>query len=348
MTNTLLIVGAGAGTDADLPTGADLKADIAKKLNIRFDPHGKRESGDPAIIEALYQHVGANPGSPAINPYVLAAQQIRVAMPLTLSIDSFIETRQGEEEIETCGKLAIVRSILEAESNSQMAMHPHPMSVLPPINFAKFEQTWFNKFGQLLTQGSQRDNIADRIGSMSIINFNYDRCIEHFLFHALQAIYGIPENEAADHINALAIIHPYGTVGYLPWQNGDNVVPFGDQKSGPDLLSRSTEIKTYTERVKDKATVDSMHKLVQDAENVVFLGFAFHPQNMELIKPDGPTEVKRVFATAKGKSHSDCEIVKERIGELFAKPVSKFRLDLNNNLTCSALFDEYSQSLAFS
>jgi hypothetical protein len=49
---TVIVVGAGAGVDIDMPVGSVLSGTIASKLNIRFDA-GQRVSGDDIIADAL-------------------------------------------------------------------------------------------------------------------------------------------------------------------------------------------------------------------------------------------------------------------------------------------------------
>jgi len=50
----VLVVGAGASKEADLPTGAELKQRIADALDIRYGEFGSRKvSGDDLIDGAL-------------------------------------------------------------------------------------------------------------------------------------------------------------------------------------------------------------------------------------------------------------------------------------------------------
>ncbi len=107
---TLFVVGAGASNEARMPTGNELTATITNKIDIKFRDF-EQISGDNAIASALKSHVAD------IYPYQLACWHIRDAMPQAASIDNFID-HQGDDKIELCGKLAIVRSILEAEKNS--------------------------------------------------------------------------------------------------------------------------------------------------------------------------------------------------------------------------------------
>ena len=110
-------------------------------------------------------------------------------------------------------------------------------------------------------------------------------------------------------------------------------------------MSLSEQIKTYTERVEDVVAITELRQVVQEAEIIVFLGFAFHQQNMRLIKPTTRGNAKRVFATARGISNSDCAIVSNQILDLFG---TRPQVELRDNLSCFGLFDEYRRSLLVS
>lgn len=120
---------------------------------------------------------------------------------------------------------------------------------------------------------------------ISFIIFNYDRCVEHFLFYSLQNYYGISDRAAVDYLGDLKIYHPYGTVGDLPWQDGQGATSFGQNVAGRELLSRAAQIRTFIEQTEDQVAVAEIRELLSEANIVVFLGFAFHPLNMELICP---------------------------------------------------------------
>jgi len=80
----------------------------------------------------------------------------------------------------------------------------------------------------------------------------------------------------------------------------------------------------------------------------VFLGFAFHSQNMRLIKPGKQLDPKYVFGTAKGLSDADTNVVLHQIADFFTSmsgPERAAKLKLENKLAAAALFDEYAKSL---
>ena len=350
---TVFVVGAGASKEVGLPTGKELRETIARKLEFRNDSLGKLERGDREILLALDDHLSQirrehrpenRDAAPSLQDLVNAGHHIAKAMPQALSIDNYIDMHQ-DDKIEVCGKLAIVQSILEAEARSTLHFDSGKAGAGP--DYRALEETWFNSFMQILTEDHRRDGIDRLFENVSFITFNYDRCIEHYLFHALQNYYVISGSEAAELLGSLDILHPYGQVGDLPWQP-DGRVPFGMECGALDLLAISQRVKTFTERVDDPDVLKKMRDLVYEAEVVVFLGFGFHPQNMELIKPPKGSSAARVFATGRGISDSDCPVVEHQIKVHFGKWQREFEVHLGKKLTCSELFGEYWRSLAYS
>jgi len=87
--------------------------------------------------------------------------------------------------------------------------------------------------------------------------------------------------------SSLVIYHPYGQVGFMPWDDGNPKVNFGGTDYG-DIVGLSGQIRTFNEQMEDKVQLDEIRQRVADAKRIVFLGFHFHNQNMELLKAPGP------------------------------------------------------------
>ena len=171
---TTFVVGAGASNEAGLPTGRELTATIANMIDIKFDSDGTQSSGDSVIAHALREHVrGEDGGGGDIYGYQQAGWFIRDAMPQVSSIDSFIETHQDNEKVKLCGKLAIVRSILEAEQNSLLFFDDR--NRYAKLNFERLKGTWYNNFFRMLVVGCTRVNWRNLFNNVSFITFNYDR-----------------------------------------------------------------------------------------------------------------------------------------------------------------------------
>lgn len=343
---TLFVVGAGASAEANIPAGDGLKVDIARRSQLYFEDGYKQTRGDRQITDALRAHVNLNAGQSRgdINPYLHAAWHIARAMPLAPSIDHFINSHQGNERIELCGKLAIVSSILEAEKGSHLYFDPAPPDA--NINFENIPENWYSGLMQMLVNGRHVSKIEDFFENTSFIVFNYDRCIEHFFYNALQNYYGIDPDTAAQLVNDLTIIHPYGVVGKLQWQDGEDRASYGGRINAQTLLNISQNIRTFTEQFHDKTEMATIKNLVDSSEVIVFLGFAFHEQNMKLIWPSKNNAIEKVFATTFGISSSDCKVVKEQINSFAFSNVKKEKNIEFADIKCNPLLQEYWRSLS--
>ena len=193
---------------------------------------------------------------------------------------------------------------------------------------------------RMLGSGVPAVNVRKIFDNISFVVFNYDRCIEFFLPHALQKLYGIQPREASEIRDRLSIIHPYGVI---PLE-----VSFGYSQA--NCVALANDIKTYTERMGDTEVVDAIVDQVQRAEQIVFLGFAYHDQNMSLFKPTtAMPPSKRLFGTAYQMSDSDVEVVGHQIDSWFehndARAYRTSMIRIENKMKCTELFDYYTKSL---
>lgn len=338
---TVIVVGAGASQEVNLPTSTALKTSIANILDIRFHIT-EQISGDFVIADALKMYFRD------INPHLHACWKMRDALPQAMSIDNFIDSHRGNEKIELCGKLAIVRSILEAERKSYLFFDRYNSH--NTLNFKSLEETWFNVFWQRISENCQAEGLQERFSAITLIIFNYDRCIEHFLYHSIQNYYGLSADAAASLINGMDIFHPYGVVGSLPWTDEPAQMDFGAEPCAQDLVELAKQIKTFTEGTNPEASnIMEIRDQVAKAETLVFLGFAYHKQNLELLKRpthrrrDGKV-VSQCYGTALGMSDADIHAIAFDLQEVcggFIRP------DLGNNLTCLKLFNTYRRALSF-
>lgn len=232
---TVIVLGAGASKEAGLPTGAELKKKIASLLNFRVE-RWSLISGDNTIMQAL---LSVNNNS---DQHIQTGKWIGSALTLATSIDSLIDNHQGNAEVELCGKLSIVKSILDAERRSAMSRNSRE-----GVNFVAIENTWFTAFWKKLSENCRLEGLADRLSSLVLVNFNYDRCLEHFLYHSIQNYYGADAVKAASLVNAIKIFHPYGTVGSLPWTDNRVQMEFGADPSVPSLRLLADQVRTFTE-----------------------------------------------------------------------------------------------------
>ncbi len=337
--NTIIVVGAGASKEANLPTGHELKQKIASVLDIRFDGMSRKISGDPVVYEALRETIRRdNPNDGNINSYLEAAWIIRDAMPQAISIDQYIDAHQGNDKLKLCGKLAIVRAILDAERHSLLFDNTRDSN--KSLDYQALEDTWLTAFMQLLTENCSVEQLKERLSLIKFIVFNYDRCIEHFLYHSLQNYYNIIPAQAAELVRDIKIYHPYGTVGKLPWDERSNAIGFGEEPYPGQLIDLADQIRTFTEGTDPTSSdIEAIRRGMAESQIIIFLGFAFHRLNLQLIQHE--THVNPVdlyyYGTAKGISPDDCDVITTELVELSGSVIHSDNIILRNDLECSLL-----------
>ena len=302
--------------------------------------------GSQTIVETL-QMVAAQERRDATE-YFVAARRTATAMPVARSIDNFLNDHRADKRIEIAGKLAIVETILEAERGTSLFADHARIDLIP--NLEALRGRWFTRFWHVFTEDCPPEALPERSTTVAFIVFNYDRCLEQFLYAAMRHYYGFTFDRAAEAVNRISIYHPYGSVGWLPWQGKSPATHFGGKAVREDLINVARQIKTFTEGVDENASdILDIRRVLREARRVVFLGFAYHTQNMRLLWPAQATdqerqqEGKRAFGTALNLSDSDARIIAQEINHFGGIGAGTI---LRNNLTCGDLFTEYSRSLS--
>jgi hypothetical protein len=328
---TLFILGAGASEEVGLPLGTALAGQIKTKMDVRFGVDNQSiGTGDIDLYGRIIKN-GMH------DEYQDAAWLIRDGISYAQSIDDFLDLHRANGYVNLYGKAAIVKCILEAERNSKLYFDR--WSSEGQFKPEKIANTWFVKFMRRLSADIPKENVREIFNRVAFINFNYDRCVEHFLFHALQKLYDIREADAKSTVDDLNIIHPYGEI--------HRSVEFGT--ANVDCVELAAGIKTYTEQIGNADIIARLGAEVARAESIIFLGFAYHRQNMLILKPSKPMPPKHVYGTAFGMSNADVDVVSHQIADFMAGTInSKQRsnlIKLENNLTSAGLFDDYAKSL---
>ncbi len=345
-TQTVFIVGAGASKELNLPTGDELKKIIANKFKISADYGGNLHGGDRELLLAMSSKEANDRDYKNWQKYAKLTSEV---MPLAPSIDNFLDAHSGNKVLEFCGKAAIVKSIIEAEKGSNVFVNVNG-NIYNKINFNKCENTWLNAFFKTLSANCTITDLPKRLKTITFIIFNYDRCIEHFLYHAIIEYYDISREECASILSNLTIFHPYGSVGALPWRSRENAIEFGKELSVQELVTLANSIKTFTEGTsKSDSEINVMRSRLKSSDKIIFLGFAYHEINMNLLCPKVPLKDSRhqpkIFGTAFGQSPSDTENIIQTLSVLLNAP--KDGVLIRNDKKSWELFYEYSRALSF-
>lgn len=340
------VLGAGASFEARMPTGHDLKAKIASSLSFKVDEFRRLAGGDDQLREAIYS-LGQRPNADgSVNDYYQAAQRICAGMPQAPSIDNFIDSHRSNTRIAEVGKLAIASSILKAERQSTLFINP--TNIYNKLDFSRVADTWFNSFFQLICLNSQEEDLPGRLSRVRVVTFNYDRTLEHYLFNSIQNYYGSSPERAAEILSHLTVLHPYGQVGNLPWQNCGVAVPFGGDMHSSELIQVSKGLRTFTEGTSEQESqIEHIRQSIFEADILTFLGFAYHELNIQLLfgpLRDMPLRYsKQVFGTAMGLSESNKKAIAAELAVLGRFDVNQ--ITLRRELSAAQLLPEYSRAL---
>ena len=240
-----------------------------------------------------------------------------------------------------------MRAILAAECKSLLYFKNDNGEA--SINFDALQDTWYLRFFRMITENCDYSGLKDRLESVNLIIFNYDRCVEHFLFHAFINYYKISEADSSDLILHMNIYHPYGSVGELPWMRGAESLAFGSNLHSEQLLSLSDSIKTFTEGIDlNSSEIDKIKSVMSKAERVAFIGFAFHRLNLELITPKTMMLLKweppKCFASTFDVSKSDQVVIQNQIRSIYGDEDLEVVM---SDIKCNGFFKEFSKSLSF-
>ena len=187
--------------------------------------------------------------------------------------------------------MCIIRSILKAEGKSELRNQAETLE-RPAADAGR--NGWIEQIFSMAITGFKLSEIELAFRNLTFVNFNYDRCIEQYLYWSLQRVRLSPA-KSAEIVRNLNIIRPYGGLGSI-LSGEPSHLPFGGGHSA-ELFTMVGRIRTFTESEALHDAVE-LSKALSTASMVIFLGFGFHPQNLRLLALDKPHLVREVKVLA--------------------------------------------------
>ncbi|MEE4200021.1 hypothetical protein [Erythrobacter sp.] len=277
-TDTTLIVGAGANREIEMPDGPELLAKIASGFEFeRLTSEIK--SRDLIALAALFERVGPEL-SMSYDELVAGATAIREATLVSTNIDAILEQYGHDPAVQAAGKLAIVYYTLQAEAKSTLAVEPRAANELP----LRGTENWLFQLGQLIVKGVPRAQAEECFEKLSIVCFNYDRAIEHYLPWVVQRAFGMSIEEARELVaGRLRIVHPYGVAGRLPWQGDEENGAEWGAEDAENIVQLSKRIFTASQRAKSRQFQSYLRAEMSRGRRLAFIGFGFDPMNVAML-----------------------------------------------------------------
>ncbi|WP_373413679.1 hypothetical protein [Ensifer aridi] len=331
--NTVFVVGAGASAEFGLPVGSGLMQTIKNNCNFVLD-FGTFRAGPAPIIQHYERTFDRRDQAKVddLNKRLEASWQIRDGIESAESIDEYIYRYSENLLIAEVGKLQIAYAISNAEMTSSLSLEKGFHE-----NLDRADNTWIWTFTKALINGVKAREL-ERIGdNITIICFNYDRCIEHYLEHALtRSFHGLTIKDARSIVRNIRIIHPYGWLGEL------DKFPFGDVKQFAQMAGN---LITWSETIQEPAIIEDMRAAISEAQRIVFMGFAFANQNMQLLNSN-PTRLKsigpKIYSTGYLLPRENEESLSHNIAALYSVGVTKTSLSnihFQFGAKCKEFFD---------
>lgn len=323
--NTVLVVGAGCSAEFGLPAGYSLKHRIADELSRvgRISENGGftviSSSGSDEQLRWAIEHAGRERGS---REWLQIANGLASGIRHAPSIDNYLRLHNDDEPVVEIGKIAIAREIMRAERSCPIGTGKLDLpSIKKALTVGEREPNlWLEELVAHAQLDVNRSDMGRMFENLTIITFNYDRVIEHYLFHAIRDLARLTDAEAGHAMSRLEIIHPYGKIGRLPWQKDDGspVLPFGGASAlhGMAVVNGGKRLRTFTETVDDEEILDGIRRCIHEAKQLVFMGFSYMPENLRLLSAPKPTMIEAIFATRLGESDSNTKIAFNNIRQM--------------------------------
>ena len=277
---TVLVLGAGASAHLGFPLGPALYASVCEGL-------------DPHLSNNFRQHLNVSQH----NPYVLDEFRGSLLKSGVRSVDEFLEYRQEFTDI---GKAAMAYVLTRHESEDPL---------FRPNLTNWYKTVWGYMRGKL-------DTFADN--KISIITFNYDRSFEQFLYVAMSNLHRSDHAATQAILKSFRVLHVHGQLGWLPWQikpgTHNERRNYNGEWSQPALGVCIKSMRMIHEDAPQSAELLSQIKAwLNEAERIVFLGFSFHPTNVQKLQLDALDDLtgKSLFATGVGLSKTRAEQLRQ-------------------------------------
>jgi len=304
-TPTVLILGAGASMPYKFPSGRALLFYIRDSLISGLNHISI--GGNPDNLNLVCKAISWFPFSD------VSIKSFADALSKTMhpSIDAFLEMYP---EHRTIGKVAIAASLIPFENPDAITKRKRD------------ELEWYEYFFNLIRHP---DEI--RKGNLSVVTFNYDRSFEYFLYYAFMNSYHMASARAIDLMNHIPIVHIYGNLGAPHFLDKDGR-DYETQVDAGNIQKCIEGIKIMPEIEDTHSTLPQVHSLISKADRTIFIGFSFHPVNVQRLKLLEHMRLRIVHGTVYSMMDGEINRVEQTLSKYSVEKWYLHKLDALNFL----------------
>jgi hypothetical protein len=300
-TPTILILGAGASRSYGFPSARELRDIICEEF----------ASESSLAVQLLADHYFPHQFTEFCEALRRSGQS---------SVDAFLERNPDYIPV---GKMALAHCLIGYEREDDLF----------PL---KGEQHLYEYI--LARLGADMKNFP--ANKLSILTFNYDRSLEHYLetalFHSNRTT--ISRESVWQTMSSISIVHLYGQLAPLAWQASDYI-----RRYEPTITAQSVaKAAKFIKIISDKADQD-LHKdpeflqawqLIDAAKQICFLGFGYNSTNLTRLKIDNLKGRWRIYGTALGLEPSEKKQVADTLGNITLDSSDSLKLLRHYGILC--------------
>jgi hypothetical protein len=273
---TVLVLGAGASMPYGFPSGRQLKTIIVA------DALSPTNGG----VTELVNQAGYDTNK--FREFASALQHSGRG-----SVDEFLEFRAEFLEV---GKAAIAAALIPLENEARLF----------PAE-ARADDLYQHLFSQMNTD---RDAWSDN--AISIVTFNYDRSVEHYMVIAFANAYGVTQATAGKVVAKVPIIHVYGSLGFLPSIQDGGREYIANASADNLRLAASGILILHENHPSSAPALQKAKELMAVAESIYFLGFGYHRTNLQRLDVRSIRHHIDIHGTTSGFSDAEIEDIRAR------------------------------------
>lgn len=179
-------------------------------------------------------------------------------------------------------------------------------------------------------------------GNLAFITFNYERSLEQFFYESLRNSFTeVSEDRIVQSLKQLKILHVYGQIAALKWQNPNDYVDYKPQIDESLLQRAANNIRTIYEEKENPELIEAQ-KLLKQSDETFFLGFGYAPENMEVLGMPGIIPPKcLVYGTAFNLIKEEAERIESAINHGRRQVYNIRPTKIESNVDCLMLLRRY-------
>jgi hypothetical protein len=221
--------------------------------------------------------------------------------------------REFLEAVRLTNKYRTVDHFLEAMTNFREIGAFSIVSILAPLERqeALFQNSnWYEDFFDGI--GFENDECA-QVENLSIVTFNYERSLEHFLHKNIRVNTPFARRGLAlSRLAKLKIVHAHGDFAEYTYPNYSH-----DGSNVRALLTMAERLRLVADTIEDTANFQQAQALVAAAETIIFLGFGYDPRTVSRLFAKSDASKQRAAGTALHLNSEEIDRVCRLVGRNF-------------------------------